>query len=689
MKLTTKLALIYLAVSVVVGAGLGLFGIPYVRSAIEERERNYAISFLERESQITWVLLKGLEADGKRKGLSDEEMDVEREKFFKELEEAFTKFYFHNSGRLFVVDNSGKIWVSSDPTKNGRTVSNMWIYEDGGRDRLMNKINSIKGAPDLVRNFLLEDVNKVKKRLFVSSLPGRQYYVCISVNNGDLYYSANWISRAALLLLAILILLLYLLFHVFYSGMRKRYDAIIEHAERIAKGNYDLVIDDHSADEVGILARTIDNLAENLRQQKSLENQLHQVQKMEMVGILASGIAHDFNNTLGGIMSGLELVAQEMNAPANKESADLDLIKNTIRVTTDCANRGKETVEKLVSFSRKSETMRKVTDLNRCVRNVEELCQHSFDKRITVKVHLPKDKSLILADRSHLEQAILNICINARDAMANGGKLEIQVHPERKANPKDSGDKPVSCHLLEIRDTGGGMSGKTIERIFEPFYTTKRKGTGLGLAMVYRAVSDHEGWVELDSEVGTGTTFRIYLPQASGEHQDPADTGRYAPATAPGSKPKPRVKAAPTGGNETILVIDDDTFMLQMTEDILARLGYKTVVAADGEEGIATFTQNKDNLDLVLLDLMLPKISGDEVFVKIRELVPDVPVLLISGHKRDPRIADLLAKGCNEFLNKPYTIEDLSKSVRKTIDDAKAAKATDAGSADDKGSGEA
>ncbi len=677
MKLTTKLALIYLAVTVVLGAGFGFFGIPYIKSSLENRERNYAVSFLERESQIIRTKVKKLEQERLEKGYSEAEFAAARREFFEDLETTFGKFYFHNSGRLFVIDKKGTIVVSSDPTKNGRTVSNLWIYQDGRRNRLIQDMTSTDGNPQPVRQFSVQDFNeahdRVTKSLFVSEVAGTRFLICISVDEAELYYSADWISRASILTLAIIILLLYLLFHVFYTGLRKRFDTIIEHAELVADGNYEVTIGDAAEDEVGILARTIDHLAENLRQQKSLENQLRQVQKMEMVGTLASGIAHDFNNTLGGIMSGLELVEQEIRAPADKQSADLELIEKTIRVISDCANRGKETVEQLLSFSRKRETEQQLIDLNRCVKNVEEICQHSFDKRIRLTVKLPSERSVVLADRSHLEQAILNVCINARDAMDGGGEVTMTVTQNLQATrPRRDNTETITCHCIEIRDTGGGMPPETLAKVFEPFFTTKQSGTGMGLAMVYKAIDDLGGWVDVDSREGQGTTFRIYLPAAQGEVEEPGNAPRPAPSSTA------VIDAAPSGkslsrsdGKESILIVDDDTFMLQMTRDILERLGYQVETAEDGKAGIEVFAREAERLNMVVLDLMLPELSGDEVFDAMREQRPDIPVLLISGHKRDPRIADLLARGCDGFLNKPYSIEELSEAVRQILDRTK------------------
>jgi len=668
MKLTTKLALIFLVLTVLFGVGLGLLGIPFLRRALEQRERNYAASFLEREAQLLMDRFRQLRLDARARRLTDQEVEQAREQLLGNLDESFAKFYFHSSGRLFVLDADGRVVVSSDPTKNGRTVSNLWVYKDDALAQLHKALGTSlmedsKGPQ--TRQFDLQEIDErqglVPKSLFVSYLPQDRYYVCISVDEEDLYYTARWISTSLLLVLAIVILVFFLLFHFFYSQLRKRYETIVEHAQLIASGNYDVVIGDRAADEMGMLAATIDKLAANLRLQRTLESQLRQAQKMEMVGTLASGIAHDFNNTLGGMMSAIDLIGQELRSPATPGKPDLELIRNTVQVASDCANRGKETVEQLLTFSRMGESHKQLADLNQLVRNVKAICLHSFDKRIVVTVETPAEKSVVKADRSQLEQAILNVCINARDAMPDGGELLMRVTRENRARHEFTGqlaESPI-CHLL-IRDSGIGMDKETLARVFEPFFTTKKKGTGLGLAMVYKIVDEHHGWIEVDSRIGQGTAFSMCLPCATGTL--PADEpDRPARKEA---APKPSLAQ----GKETIMVVDDDQFMLQMTEDILTRLGYRSLTATDGQAAIDLFQARHAEIDLVLLDLMLPKVSGDAVFEQIRKVRPGMAVLLISGFKRDPRIADLIARGCDGFLNKPYSIEELANAIRATLD---------------------
>ncbi len=665
MKLTTKLALIFLAVTVLLGAGFGFFGIPYLQRSLEKREIDYAKSFLEDKASDTRLELQRVT----KQGLTGAALEEARQTLFVRLNERFTKFYFHNSGRLFVIDAQGKVAVSSDPTKNGRTVNNMWIYDDGQRNKLLAEITSKDQIPRLVRQFSLKEVNErqdiIKKTLFVSHLPGTGYFICISVNDEDLYYAANWIGTSLLLLLAIVILVFYMLFHIFYSRLWKRCDTVVEHARLIAAGNYDMLIDDHSQDEIGILATTIDKLAGDLRMQRTLEAQFRQAQKMEMIGVLASGIAHDFNNVLGGIMSGLDLMAQEIESPANKQTPDMELIENTVRIGRDCAERGKETVEQLLAFSRKSEAQKQLVDLNRIVRNVEEICGHSFDKQISVKIEPFSRQAVIRADRGLLEQAILNVCINARDAMSGGGELLMKIEEVERA-PHDLEHAPGkhACYSLLIEDSGCGMDQDTLAKALEPFYTTKKSGTGLGLAMVYKIIHDHNGWVEIQSEVGSGTRFHIFLPRSAGvlpaEESGGATTGDKDKAV-PGAE-----------GQETILVIEDDEFMRQTTETILSRLGYEVLTAGDGKSALETLKEHCDKLELVLLDLILPGVAGDELFDKMKQLKPDISVLLVSGHKRDPRIAGLIARGCDDFLKKPYSLEELATTVRRVLDQAKA-----------------
>ncbi len=681
MKLTTKLGLIFLLVIVLVGGGLGFFGIPSMKQYLFEQEINYSRSFLEREAKYTSLRILNYMRENETKGIEDPQTKEAIRELFARTSETFADYFSHETARMFVIDETGEIWQSSDPTRNGKSVSNVWIYDNGKRDKLLRDIKEREKTNEMVHQFSVDEVDggkRIPKILFVAQLPvqkfNRKFYMCISENETDLAFTANWMSKSLILVLAITILFFYIFFQVFYSRLRKRYDRVVEHAKMIAAGNYNVKIGDRENDEIGILAQTIDRLAAQMSSDKAFEDHYVQGQKMEMIGTLASGIAHDFNNMLGGILSGLDLASQELKSPTNKETPDLALLSNTIRVTRDCANRGKETVEKLLSFSRKREANMLPLDLNKVLRSVQEICQHSFDKRIRIETQLwEKGPATILADRSLLEQAIMNVCINARDAMKkNTGTLSLGIEQVEKSRPspeKTAVELPYWC--LSIKDNGSGIPPRVLSRIFEPFYTTKEKGTGLGLAMLYKTVSDLGGWVDIDSKVGKGTAFYLYIP-VSTELADADSSETPAEQTEAKQEAQKDDTSGPdeeiSKGKEVILVIDDDEFMLQMTEDILTRLGYTPIAAPDGEKGLEAFKKHKDNIEIVLLDLMLPDLGGDEIFDTIKEMRPDMKVLLISGFKRDPRIADLLVRGCDGFLNKPYSIEDLSKALRDILD---------------------
>ncbi|MCH2174890.1 MAG: ATP-binding protein [Lentisphaeria bacterium] len=662
-RITTKIGIFFLIVVIGLGAGIGFWGIPAIQKIIKEREENYAISFLENEANANKELKFNQALSEKQ------ETDL-----LTSLNRRFQRYYFHPSGRLFIMDQNGDIIVASDPTLNGRSVNNFWTYDDGKKGKLLYDIQqpSLGGSPNLVKKFKLEDVDKeegkiVQKTLFVTNIAGTSYLMCISVNDEDLYYQANSIRMILILSLSILLLVFYLFFHTFYTRLHKRYERVVESAQQIARGNYELSIQDDRNDEIGILAQTIDHLAADLRMKQSLEKQIRQVQKMEVVGSMASGIAHDFNNVLAGILSGIELCTQEIRSPSNGKVADIELIEKTLHVTGDCAIRGKNTVDHLLTFSKKKSNEMETLDLNTVVEQIHSLCKHSFDRRVNLRFEKHSSPMFIDGDMTLLEQALLNLCLNARDAMENNGILSVRLKLIEKV-PKEMSNyfTQASIYCLEVSDTGAGMTDETKRKVFEPFFTTKQDGTGLGLAMVYKIVTTHGGWIDIKSQIGQGTSFKLFFPKSSSSPKTESPISGLKMGVTE-TQFANKVNELPKG-TEKILLIDDDEFMQQMTSGILARLGYETTVIGNGQEAIDFFKKNHKKIDLVLLDLMMPEVPGDVVFENIIKFQAETKVILISGSKRDPRIMDLLANGCKSFLNKPCTIEDLSQAIREVLD---------------------
>jgi PAS domain S-box-containing protein len=355
--------------------------------------------------------------------------------------------------------------------------------------------------------------------------------------------------------------------------------------------------------------------------QKRLEEELLQAQKMESIGTLAGGIAHDFNNILGTIVGYLGLLKEEL--PGNPE------LQRYFEILERSALRASELTRQLLGFARKGKFEVRPLDLAR-------LCSE-----------------LVEGDASQLHQAILNLCMNARDAMPEGGLLELTLQPVIAPDPT-SGEPPVlrpyAC--LTVRDTGVGMDEHVKSRMFEPFFTTKGpgKGTGLGLAMVYGIVRNHGGFLEVDSEVGKGTSVRMYLPVAGGT----AEAEQVAAESPPGT-------------GETILVVDDEEPLCNLLRDVLTRRGYRVLVATDGEEALRLYREHGGRIDLVVLDMTMPGLSGMDTFEALRSADPHARILLTSGYTQEQAAREAVARGAKGFLQKPFLISELLARVREAL----------------------
>lgn len=391
------------------------------------------------------------------------------------------------------------------------------------------------------------------------------------------------------------------------------------------------------------------------------EEQLRQVQKMETVGTLAGGLAHDFNNVLSGIVGTLSLLKYKMQKTVTVSADDL---KGYLVTMEESAARAVDMVQQLLTLSRRQELIMVPVDLNLAVKHVLKICQNTFDKCVQIRFCQGENNSRILADPTQIEQVILNICVNAYHSMTimcpenkiQGGTMDLSItridadahfcsihhEAEKKAYWK-----------LDITDTGVGMDDETISKIFEPFFTTKDKGkgTGLGLSMVYNIVKQHKGFVKLYSEINLGTTFSLYLPIL------------FNPDTIEESQ----IESSTQTGKGTVLVVDDEEIMRSLVKEMLEECGYNLLFAEDGEEGLNIYQQNYAQIDLVLLDMIMPKKSGVETFHAIRQITPDAKIIVTSGFRQDERVDKLLAKGAAGFIQKPYTINKLSEIIFEAI----------------------
>jgi len=383
----------------------------------------------------------------------------------------------------------------------------------------------------------------------------------------------------------------------------------------------------------------------------SLEAQLRQSQKMESVGQLAAGVAHDFNNMLTVIDGHASLLITRSDLPPQ--------FRESVHSISFAAERAAGLTRQLLMFSRKSVMQRHPIDLREVVGDMSKMLRRLLEP-VVLEFRPPAQAPLIDADTAMVEQVLMNLAVNARDAMALGGKLNIEVdpvvisgdyvntHPEARAG---------SFVRLRVSDTGHGMNAATMARIFEPFFTTKEpgRGTGLGLATVYGIVRQHEGWVEVASVPGKGTTFAVFFPART-------DTSPVVRAADPLVPPV-------RGGNETILVVEDEATGRAMGRIVLQDCGYQVLEAESGLEAIDLWQRHPETIQLLLTDMVMPEgLSGVELAQQLRRQRPELKVLFTSGYSVDEFDTDFFKGEGNNFLQKPYTRSTLAKAVREVLD---------------------
>ncbi|MEM8955538.1 MAG: ATP-binding protein [Verrucomicrobiota bacterium] len=401
----------------------------------------------------------------------------------------------------------------------------------------------------------------------------------------------------------------------------------------------------------------------DMTETRELEESLRQAQKLEAIGRLAGGIAHDFNNLLTGIIGNLSLAELTSN-PDSGERQDNDTHK-LIASAKKAGQRAAELVKQLLGFSRRTHLQIEACDLNYVIAEIKQLLVHTLDPRIQIDAKPNEDLWTVNADPTQIEQVIMNLCVNARDALPeDGGVIRIaseNVDISEEEAERITGATPGPCVRLSVYDNGCGMSEEIQSKIFEPFFTTKEqgKGTGLGLATSYGIVRQHGGWITCSSKFGEGTTFYVYLP-------------RLPKAVPIEDKPAPSIpSAALTNGEETILLVDDEPIVRAVAEGVLKQFGYTIHCASDGEEAIEICDRLGDKIDLVLLDLTMPKLSGSDTFQKLRKGHANLPVVICSGYIVDP---DLFEKETGSrpdaFVQKPYQIDDLASTIRSVFDRA-------------------
>ena len=385
----------------------------------------------------------------------------------------------------------------------------------------------------------------------------------------------------------------------------------------------------------------------DVTRQQQMETQLLQAQKMDSIGALAGGVAHDFNNMLGGITSAAELLGMELAGHATAGQY-VDLI---LRTTTRAA----DLTRKLLAFSRKGKVVAVPLDIHRCIEDALALLERSVDRRITLVRELLASNATINGDAAQIQNIILNLGLNARDAMPEGGTLTISTRNTQldqaycAASPFKL--QPGLYIQISVRDTGIGMTAEVQRRLFEPFFTTKPtgRGTGLGLAAVYGAVRSHNGAVTVYSEPGQGAVFHLYLPVVLN------------------AIPRPAAREDIVLGFGTVLVVDDEEVIRQTASVVLRALGYQVLLATNGREGLAQYRNNPGRINIVLLDMVMPEMNGVACFREIRKLDPRARVIISSGFARDADITQLLAEGLSGFIQKPYRRVELSRELGRVL----------------------
>lgn len=457
---------------------------------------------------------------------------------------------------------------------------------------------------------------------------------------------------------------------LFIKALVKPLDDMVALTGRIAEGDFSGELTVKGKDEIAVLSghfvdmqrklmiqrRKIEHYTEDLERAveartnevERMQAQLIQAQKMESLGTLASGIAHDFNNILTAILGYASFVKEEIDEN-HPHFRYWDIVEQA-------SLRGTELTSNLMTFSggRIDLEKKKPVSIKRLIEEVVGLLGRTFPKSISFETAFAEGDANVLGDGGALYQALINICINARDAMPQGGRLRIETG--KAVMPEDSRtDRPKeNAVLITVSDTGQGMKKEVLDRVFEPFFTTKAhgKGTGLGLAMVYGIIHKHQGVIHISSEEGMGTTFSIYLPATDRRHEEEEDSGTAPAALKQGM---------------TILVIDDEEQLRKLCSEILEKAGYRVITAPDGNSGVEIYREKQSEISLVILDMIMPGISGHETFRLLKSVNSSVKVVISSGFSPDMGINWAEEEGVMGFIRKPYRSKDMIGKINEIV----------------------
>jgi signal transduction histidine kinase/CheY-like chemotaxis protein len=400
--------------------------------------------------------------------------------------------------------------------------------------------------------------------------------------------------------------------------------------------------------QIGSITHDITDRTAAEREIAALQDQVHQARKMEALGRLAGGVAHDFNNLLTSIIANSDLVLLGGDSSAE--------VRDTVKEIEAAAYRAADLTRHLLAFSRKEVFETETVDLNRIVADMEKMLTRIIGEDIRLECGLSAEAALVDAARMHIEQIVLNLAVNARDAMPQGGRLTIATsNPTSIGREGDASDAGPGMVRLTMTDTGCGMPDEVKSHLFEPFFTTKQqgKGTGLGLATVYGIVQQIKGEIVVDSAPGAGTSITILIPLAR-----------------PGSArvERPDIPAPDGSGKETVLVAEDDETLLKVIVRTLQAGGYSVIGCADPFEALRCATSGAVRIDLLIADMVMPELSGAQLAAGVQERLPETKVLFISGYAAQPQGGVGVSVEADGFLAKPFSLKDLNRTVRRVLD---------------------
>ncbi|MFZ2657580.1 MAG: response regulator [Victivallales bacterium] len=393
---------------------------------------------------------------------------------------------------------------------------------------------------------------------------------------------------------------------------------------------------------------TVLSLARNITELKRLEERLRQSEKMEAIGQLAGGIAHDFNNQLAGIMGYAEMLVARLDDKNLREYAE-----NIFRAS----RRAADLTRNMLAFSRKGKYLTVPVNVHKVIEEVISILTHSIDKRIEIKRKLSASPAIIMGDPTQLQNALLNLAINARDAITDSGEIVFITENIRMEEVFDKADLKNAIRgpymKICVSDSGTGMDNETIKHIFEPFYTTKDvgKGTGMGLASVYGTVKSHNGIIKVESELGKGSVFSIYFPV----FEDAVESKEL------------KTESEKIIRKARILLVEDEKIVNDMVASMLRSFGHKVIVCDDGIEAIGIYRKSFKTIDIVILDMVMPKMNGKQVFTSLKDINPDIKVILSSGYSIDGDAQSIIDSGAKAFIQKPFNMKELSNLIENVL----------------------